>query len=48
MAKRTKKSSTAAKAYNPHESMIIQAGVIFVVVSAIVIFAVAYSQYAIR
>ncbi len=49
MAKKTKKGSSAAvKAYNPHESMIIQAGVLVIVVSGIVLFAIAYSQYAIK
>lgn len=31
--------------YNPHDSMIIQAGVIFIVVSAIAIFAYAFKVY---
>lgn len=45
MAKKTKKASTSVKAYNPHESMIIQAGVLVVVVSGIVLFAIAYSRF---
>jgi hypothetical protein len=49
MAKKTKKgSSTSVKAYNPHESLVIQAGVLVVVVSGIVLFAIAYAQYAIK
>lgn len=48
MAKKTKKASTSVKAYNPHESIIIQAGVLLIVVSGIVLFAIAYSQYAIK
>ncbi|MFA9289301.1 MAG: hypothetical protein ACEQSA_05490 [Weeksellaceae bacterium] len=34
-----------AKSYDPSESMIIQAGVIFIVVSAIAIFAYAFKVY---
>ena len=48
MAKKIKKAATSVKSYNPHESMVIQAGVLVVVVSGIVLFAIAYSQYAIK
>lgn len=48
MAKKAKRSPSPVKKYSPHDSMIIQAGVIFIVISAIVIFAIAYSQYAIK
>lgn len=52
MAKKTSKAKMAkmpkAKAYNPHESLIIQIGVIVIIVSGIALFAYAYAQYAVK
>ncbi|HRN70462.1 MAG TPA: hypothetical protein PLS49_04710 [Candidatus Woesebacteria bacterium] len=53
-AKKTKKPATKvtrapkANAYNPHDSLIIQIGVIVIIVSGIALFAYAYAQYAIK
>jgi|GEM_PF-2042350 len=44
MAKATKKTA-AVKKHNPHESPIIQAGVIFVIISAIGITAFVFANY---
>lgn len=53
MAKKsTKKASPAkaakVKAYSPHDSLIIQIGVIVIIVSGIALFAYAYAQYAVK
>ncbi len=48
MAKKQVKKEAAVKSYNPHESMVIQAGVIVIIVSAIAIFAYTYSVYGIN
>ncbi len=53
MAKKATKAAKAtkapkAKSYNPHDSLIIQIGVIVIIVSGIALFAYAYAQYAIK
>lgn len=52
-AKKTKKATKVTKtqkvaSYNPHDSLIIQIGVIVIIVSGIALFAYAYAQYAIK
>jgi hypothetical protein len=46
-AKKTAKREVK-KGYNPHESMIIQAGVLFIIISAIGLFAYTYAVYGIK
>lgn len=49
MAKKSTKTKMAkSKAYSPHESLIIQIGVIVIIVSGIALFAYAYAQYAVK
>lgn len=53
MAKKTTKTAKAAKTpkvkpYSPHDSLIIQIGVIVIIVSGIALFAYAYAQYAVK
>ena len=48
MAKKTKKRAASTAAYNPHESIIIQIGVVAIVVAGIALFAYAYAQYAVK
>ena len=49
MAKKTmKKKSSSQAAYDPHESLIIQIGVVAIIVSGIALFAYAYAQYAVK
>jgi hypothetical protein len=47
MAKKQVKK-VAKKSYSPHESIIIQGGVIFIIVSAIALFAYTYAVYGIK
>jgi heme/copper-type cytochrome/quinol oxidase subunit 3 len=47
-AKVTTTKKTSKKAYNPHESMIIQGGVVFIIISAIAIFAYTFAVYGMK
>lgn len=50
MAKKTAKATKTSKtkAYSPHDSLIIQLGVIMIIVAGIALFAYAYAQYAVK